>query len=77
MIEQHQPLLFAVRAAPSSRINVSSGSERDVFVVPGWHWHEHVSSSPSEAAILISFTDEPLLKSLGIHREEGMTPDRS
>ena len=50
-------------------------SERDVFVVPGWHWHEHVNSSASEAAILISYTDEPLLKSLGIHREECITPD--
>jgi gentisate 1,2-dioxygenase len=45
-------------------------SERDVFVVPGWHWHEHANGSSSEAAILISYTDEPLLKSLGIHREE-------
>jgi gentisate 1,2-dioxygenase len=48
-----------------------------VFVVPGWHWHEHVNSSAREAAILISYTDEPLLKTLGIYREEGMTPDRS
>jgi gentisate 1,2-dioxygenase len=45
-------------------------SERDVLVVPGWHWHEHVNPS-RDAAILISYTDEPLLKKLGIHREEG------
>ncbi len=45
-------------------------SERDIFVVPGWHWHEHVNLSARENAILISYTDEPLLKSLGIHREE-------
>jgi gentisate 1,2-dioxygenase len=45
-------------------------SERDVFVVPGWHWHEHVNSSATGDAILISYTDEPLLKALGIHRQE-------
>jgi len=45
-------------------------SERDVFVIPGWHWHEHVNLSGSADAILISYTDEPLLKTLGILREE-------
>jgi gentisate 1,2-dioxygenase len=45
-------------------------SERDVFVIPGWHWHEHANASSKDAAILISYTDEPLLKTLGIHREE-------
>ncbi|HEY2990750.1 MAG TPA: hypothetical protein VGL11_23750 [Candidatus Binatia bacterium] len=45
-------------------------SERDIFVVPGWHWHEHVNASARDEAILISYTDEPLLKMLGIHREE-------
>jgi gentisate 1,2-dioxygenase len=45
-------------------------AERDVLVIPGWHWHEHVNSSNVEDAVLISYTDEPLLKSLGIHFEE-------
>src|SRR5512145_931460 len=45
-------------------------AERDVFVVPGWHCHEHANASSNDAAILISYTDEPLLKTLGIHREE-------
>ncbi|HTN73343.1 MAG TPA: cupin domain-containing protein [Methylomirabilota bacterium] len=45
-------------------------SERDVFAIPGWHWHEHVNASSTQDAILISYTDEPLLKTLGIHREE-------
>lgn len=45
-------------------------SERDVFVIPGWHWHEHINLSASADAILISYTDEPLLKTLGILREE-------
>jgi gentisate 1,2-dioxygenase len=45
-------------------------SERDILAVPGWHWHEHVNASGAEASILISYTDEPLLKSLGILKEE-------
>ena len=45
-------------------------STGDILAIPGWHWHEHVNSSPTEEAILISYTDEPLLKSLGIHLEE-------
>ena len=77
MIEQHQPPLFALRAAPSSRINVSSGPSAMCSLFRAGTGHEHVNSSRSEAAIVISFTDELLLKSLGIHREEGMTPDQS
>ena len=49
------------------RLEWSAG---DIFVIPGWHWHEHVNAASSEDAILISYTDEPLLKSLGIHQEE-------
>jgi gentisate 1,2-dioxygenase len=49
-------------------------SERDVFVIPGWHWHEHVNPSISSDAILISYTDEPLLRILGILREESSAP---
>ena len=40
-------------------------SERDVFVIPGWHWHEHVNLSASADAVLISYTDEPLLQHAG------------
>ncbi|HWP60775.1 MAG TPA: cupin domain-containing protein [Candidatus Acidoferrales bacterium] len=43
----------------------------DILAIPGWHWHEHVNASRTEDAILLSYTDEPLLESLGIHREEG------
>lgn len=45
-------------------------SESDILVVPGWHWHEHINDSKQQDAVLISYTDEPLLKSLGIHFEE-------
>lgn len=44
--------------------------ERDTFAVPGWAVHEHVNGSADEAAILFSFTDEPVLRVLGYYREE-------
>jgi gentisate 1,2-dioxygenase len=44
--------------------------EKDVFVVPGWAWHEHVNLSTSHPAHLFSFTDEPVFRALGLYREE-------
>ncbi len=45
-------------------------SAGDIFAIPGWHWHEHVNPSKKEEAILLSYTDRPLLEFLGIHVEE-------
>jgi gentisate 1,2-dioxygenase len=40
----------------------------DVFVVPNWAWHEHINGpAPS---YLFSITDEPVMKTLGLYREE-------
>ena len=44
-------------------------SEHDVFAVPGWSIHQHLNSSSSSDAILFAFTDEPVLRSLGLYRE--------
>ncbi|MFQ6027878.1 MAG: cupin domain-containing protein [Dehalococcoidia bacterium] len=43
---------------------------KDVFCVPGWAYHEHVNASNTEPAVLFSFTDLPMLKSLGLLREQ-------
>ena len=43
--------------------------EKDTFAVPGWATHEHANDSSDEEAILFSFTDEPVLRSLGLYRE--------
>jgi gentisate 1,2-dioxygenase len=40
----------------------------DVFVVPTWAWHHHVNGK--EPAYLFSVTDEPVLRALGMFREE-------
>ena len=49
----------------ATRFNWSKG---DTFAVPTWCWHEH--ASPLEDAVLFSFTDRPLLESLGLLRSE-------
>lgn len=41
----------------------------DIFVVPGWQWHEHVNSSGGDA-FLFSATDEPTMVKLGVMRKE-------
>lgn len=44
--------------------------ERDIFVVPSWCWHEHVNLSDTDDACLFTFNDLPVMRSLGIYREE-------
>ena len=45
-------------------------SEKDVFCVPGWAFHEHVNSSAVNPAVLFSFTDAPVLQALSLLREQ-------
>jgi len=44
-------------------------SAGDFFVVPSYFWHEHANVG-KEPAILFSVQDFPLMKNLGIYREE-------
>ena len=46
----------------------------DVFVVPGWMWHEHVNQSDGNA-VLFSVSDEAAVSKLGLYREQGRSPD--
>ena len=41
----------------------------DIFVVPGWEWHEHINQS--DDTVLFSVSDEPVFRKLGLHREQG------
>lgn len=43
----------------------------DIFVVPTWARHRHLNASSSAEAILFSFSDEAILKPLGLYRERG------
>ena len=45
--------------------------ERDIFCVPSWAWHEHANASGTEDACLFNFNDLPVIRSLGLYREEG------
>jgi gentisate 1,2-dioxygenase len=42
----------------------------DTFVAPPWHFVEHRNLAPSAPACLFQFSDEPVLKALGLWQEE-------
>jgi gentisate 1,2-dioxygenase len=44
--------------------------EHDSFSLPSWRWHAHKNLSQTDAAILFSVTDRPLLEMTGLDREE-------
>jgi gentisate 1,2-dioxygenase len=44
-------------------------NEHDVFVLPTWAKHRHANASGDEEAVLFSFTDEAVLRPLGLYRE--------
>lgn len=41
----------------------------DIFVMPGWTWHDHHIAA-DDGAILFSVSDEPILKHFGLMRRE-------
>lgn len=46
--------------------------EHDIFVVPSWMYHEHANASDSEDACLFNFNDLPVMRALGIYREQAL-----
>ncbi|MBZ6379176.1 NADPH dehydrogenase [Pacificimonas flava] len=46
--------------------------ERDIFVVPAWMYHEHANASDTEDACLFNFNDLPVMRALGLYREEAL-----
>lgn len=45
-------------------------TEKDIFCVPAWTWHEHANASDGDDACLFSFNDLPVMEKLGFYREE-------
>lgn len=43
---------------------------RDIFCVPSWMWHEHVNDSSSDDACLFCLSDLPVMRALGLYREQ-------
>lgn len=46
--------------------------ERDIFCVPSWSWHEHANTQATDDACLFCFSDLPVMKSLGLYREQAL-----
>src|SRR5690606_38877898 len=44
--------------------------ERDIFCVPSWVFHEHGNASDTDDACLFCFNDLPVMRALGLYREE-------
>jgi gentisate 1,2-dioxygenase len=44
--------------------------ERDIFCVPSWAFHEFANASATEDLCLFSFHDLPVIRALGLYREE-------
>jgi len=68
---------FVYQCAKGSGWSVINGQrfdwkERDIFVVPSWMFHEHANASHSEDACLFSFHDLPVMRALGLYRQEAL-----
>lgn len=50
-------------------------TEKDIFCVPSWAWHEHANGSETDDACLFSFNDFPVLEKLALWREQALAAD--
>lgn len=68
---------FVYQCAKGSGWSIINGrrfdwQERDIFVVPAWMYHEHANASAREDACLFAFHDLPVMRALGLYREEAL-----
>ncbi len=68
---------FIYQVAKGSGYSVINGqrfdwTERDIFCVPSWAFHEHANASASDDAVLFCFNDLPVMHSLGLYREQSL-----
>lgn len=63
-------IYVAVEGSGRTRIGdqTFTWSERDVFVVPSWHWVSHEAASQN--AVLFSYSDRPIQQVLGFWRQD-------
>lgn len=47
-------------------------TERDIFCVPSWAWHEHANASDRDDACLFCLNDLPVMRALGLYREQAL-----
>ncbi|WP_042884259.1 cupin domain-containing protein [Cupriavidus necator] len=68
---------FIYQVAKGSGYSVINGqrfdwTERDIFCVPSWAFHEHANASASDDSVLFCFNDLPVMHSLGLYREQAL-----
>jgi gentisate 1,2-dioxygenase len=65
-------ILHVVRGEGSTVVNgeAITWGEKDIFVIPSWAAYEHINSARSQDAVLFSYTNEPVIRALGLYREE-------
>ena len=68
---------FLYQVAKGSGYSVINGqrfdwTERDIFCVPSWAFHEHANASSTDDACLFCFSDLPVMNALGLYREEAL-----
>ena len=68
---------FLYQVAKGSGYSVIAGqrfdwTERDIFCVPSWAFHEHANASETDDACLFCFSDVPVMNALGLYREEAL-----
>jgi len=66
---------FLYTVAKGSGYSIINGKrfdwqERDIFAVPSWAFHEHANGSASDDACLFAFHDLPVMRALGLYREQ-------
>ena len=63
---------FVVRGRGRTTIGdtVLDWGPKDCFALPNWAWHDHRNLSASDDAVLFCVNDIPLVRFLGLYREE-------
>ncbi|MFG3662543.1 cupin domain-containing protein [Streptomyces sp. NPDC047706] len=67
-------ILHVVRGQGTTVVNDQEfhWGDKDVLVVPSWATYRHVNTSRTDDAVLFAYSNEPVVKALGLYREELM-----
>lgn len=65
-------ILHVVRGEGTTVINGQEfhWQDKDVLVIPSWATYRHINISRARDAVLYSYSNEPVIKALGLYREE-------
>jgi len=65
-------ILHVVRGSGTTVVNGTSfdWAEHDILAIPSWATYEHRNGSRTEDAVLFSYTNEPVVRAVGMYREQ-------